>query len=204
MLSPQPAPQPAKSNRSVLTMLAWPVVAVLVIAGVYYWQHKKVNDLNSKLSSANSQLATTKAQTGAQLTSSLKDQVVGTVGSSVDLVSFLGSDSSTCSANKATPTGWYQVVKEVSDNFAKMQYGCISSGQTAPSGGAAYILADKASGSWKLISPTNQWVTVNNVEYPTCTMINDNKFTKQIEPKCAAATTTNGQSAYTVQDNANL
>jgi len=206
--NPQPAPQPARSNRSVLTMLVWPVVAVLVVAGVYYWQHKKVNDLNVKVTNLTSQLSTSSAQAAgsqkalAALPNTVKDTTGS--GSTIDLSLSLGANNTGCYKNTDTPIGWFQIVKETNDAFAKMQYGCVSPTQTTPTGTATYLLAKKTSTAWQTISPTNQWVTVSGATYPTCTMLNDNKFTKQIEPKCATGTTANGQTTYTVQDNANL
>lgn len=186
------------------------ILLLLGVGGVYWWQHGKVNKLNKQVTSLNGQATNNGAEFSdtQQALTALPNIVKDTTGSgsTIDLITYLGANNTQCYKNSTTPVGWFQIVKEVNDTNAKMQYGCVEQTATAPTGSATYILAKKVSNAWQLISPTNQWVTVSNAVYPTCTMINDNKFTKQIEPKCAVASTTtgtNGQTTYTVQDNTN-
>ena len=205
--TPVPAPQPvAPATRPWLKWLLIIIVFVIAVGGVYYWQHKKVNDANAHLASvtstanANSQKLIATVASITALPNTVKDTAGS--GSTVDLAAFLGADQTGCSQSSATPHGWFTIIKETGGNMAKMQYGCVKDAKFTPSGSPTYILATQSGGTWSLISPTNQWVSVSGTTYPTCTMINNNKFTKQIEPKCATPTSA-GATTYNLQDNTN-
>lgn len=156
------------------------------MGAVYRWQHEEVNSLNAKVSSLTASLGNQTAQLTDRETalSALPNIVVGAANSPTDLIAFLSADNTQCYKNGGG-SGYYKVVVQTNDEFAKMQYGCTAKGGTTPLGAApAYILAKKTGGTWSLISPTNQWLSINGQQLPSCTMVNDNKVSKLVTPEC--------------------
>jgi hypothetical protein len=214
--TPQPSafdvpPSAPASNKTVNAThhLVFGFASLLVwLAGmgaVYLWQHHKVDTLNSQLNNYQAALVKDSKISLDYVTAlrALPNIVVDAANSPADLIAFLGADNTQC--YKANGSGYYKVVSEANDQFAKLQYGCTAKGGTTPLGTTpAYILAKKAGGKWSLISPTNQWLPVSGQDLPSCTMVNGNKVSMLVAPKCwqgPALTghgTTNGK-AYTVE-----
>ncbi len=189
---PPPSPPAVKHGHKLILFCLFVLVAAACAGGVYAWQHKKITSLNSQLTNLNAQLSDQQAAFSA-----LPNIVDVASSGTADLTAFLGSDNTQCYKQPSSGKGWFKINKEVNDQFAQMQYGCQNSYSSST---PTHILAIKTNGQWALISPTNQWTTVNGVDYPSCTMINDNKISKSLEPKCAVQTTTNGTAQTTLQD----
>ena len=161
------------------------LVLVVGMGSVYTWQHHKVNTLNGQLNNYQATLVKDSKVSLDNLNAlmALPNIVVDTANSPTDLIAFLGADNTQC--YKSSESGYYKVVTQASDQFAKMQYGCTAKGGTTPlSASPAYILAKKVNNKWALISPTNQWLPINGQDTPSCTMVNGNKVSKLVTPQC--------------------
>lgn len=165
--------------------LAGFLVLIAGMIGVYYWQHAKVNDLNAQLN--DDQIALIKdskiSLDKLNALEALPNIVVDNANSPADLIAFLGADNTQC--YKGGGSGYYKVLSQANDQFAKMQYGCTAKSGSTPLGDSpAYILAKKTNNKWSLISPTNQWLPINGQDTPGCRMINDNKVSRTVTPQC--------------------
>ena len=166
---------------SLLSLL----VLIVGMGSVYVWQHHKVNELNNQLNNYQTTLVKDSKISLDNLNAltALPNIVEDITNSPTDLIAFLGADNTQC--YKAGGSGYYKVVSQASDQFAKMQYGCAANGGTTPLGSSpTYILAKKTNAKWSLISPTNQWQPINGQDTPSCTMVNDNKVSKLVTPQC--------------------
>lgn len=161
------------------------VVLALGMGAVYAWQHHKVNMLSSQL---NNYQATLVKDSGVSLDNlnalrALPNIVMDAANSPTDLIAFLGADNTQC--YKGGESGYYKVLAQARDQFAKMQYGCSAKGDATPLGRSpAYTLAKKANNKWTLISPTNQWLPFNGQNTPSCAVVNGNKVSKLVAPQC--------------------
>lgn len=185
-------PQSATSSNkkvSITHHLLFSLLSLLVLivgmGSVYVWQHHKVNELNNQLNNYQTTLVKDSKISLDNLNAltALPNIVEDITNSQTDLIAFLGADNTQC--YKAGGSGYYKVVSQASDQFAKMQYGCTANGGTTPLGSPpTYILAKKTNAKWSLISPTNQWQPINGQDTPSCTMVNDNKVSKLVTPQC--------------------
>jgi hypothetical protein len=175
---------PSNSHRLVFGLLSL-LILIVGMCAVYFWQHEQVEQLNSKLDNYQATLVKDSKISLDYLNalSALPNIVVDKANSPTDLIAFLGSDNTQCYKNNGS--GYYNVVAQADDQFAKMQYGCTSKDGNSPLGTSpSFILAKKTNNKWSLISPTNQWQVVNGQDEPSCTMVNDNKFSKLVTPQC--------------------
>ncbi len=78
------APEAAKHGHRFLWLYVTVIVAALVGGGVYAWQHKKVNDLNTRLSGLQSQITTLQSQQTAANTPTSTSAVTTPTTSTVD------------------------------------------------------------------------------------------------------------------------
>jgi hypothetical protein len=161
-------------------------IVILAASTVYLWQHQKVNSLNEQI--ANMQLALKKSASISldNLTArlALPNIVADSANSPTDLIAFLATDNTQCYKNDGG-SGYYKVMAQDNDLFAKMDYGCTAKGGSTPlDKSPAYILAKKTNNKWSLISPTNQWLVIADQQVPSCKMVNDNKVSKLITPQC--------------------
>ncbi len=172
------------SHHLVFSLLSLLIMA-LGMSAIYVWQHHKVNALNAELNNYQATLVKDSKISLDNLNTlmALPNIVIDTANSPADLIAFLGADNTQC--YKADGSGYYKVVAQVNDQFAKMQYGCTTkNGTTSLGSSPAYILAKKMNDTWSLISPTNQWLPVNGQGLPSCSMVNDNKVSKIVTPQC--------------------
>ena len=161
------------------------LVLLVGMGAVYLWQHHKVNALSSQLNNYQATLVKDSKISLDNLNAlmALPNIVVDTANSPTDLIAFLGADNTQC--YKGNGGGYYKVVAQANDQFAKMQYGCTTKDGTSPLGSSpTYILAKKTNGKWSLISPSNQWLPFGGRDIPSCTMVNDNKVSKLVTPQC--------------------
>jgi uncharacterized Tic20 family protein len=161
------------------------LVLIIGMGSVYVWQHHKVNTLSDQLNNYQATLVKDSKISLDNLNAlmALPNIVVDTVNSPTDLIAFLGADNTQC--YKGNGSGYYKIVAQTNDQFAKMQYGCTAKDGTTPLGSSpTYILAYKIIGKWSLISPTNQWLPINGQDTPSCTMVNNNKVSKLITSQC--------------------
>jgi hypothetical protein len=179
------------------------LILIVGMSAVYLWQHQKVNLLNAQVN--NMQLALVKdskiSLDNLNALTALPNVVVDTTNSSADLIAFLGSDNTQC--YKQGDVGYFKIIAYDSDQFAEMEYGCSAKGSNAAiSPSNAFILAKKVNDGWSLINPTNQWLSINGQDLPSCTMVNDNKVSKLVTPQCweglALVSPTNNIGAHTV------
>jgi hypothetical protein len=181
--------QSSSSKVSATHHLVFGLVSLLVlvagIGAVYLWQHHKVNELNDKLNNYQAALIKDSRISLDKLNAlmALPNVVEDSANSPTDLIAFLGANNTQC--YKGNQDGYFKVVAQANDQFAKMQYGCAAKGSSTPQGPSpTYILARKTNNEWSTISPTNQWLTVNGQELPSCTMVNSNKVSKLVTPEC--------------------
>jgi type II secretory pathway pseudopilin PulG len=186
---PQPSGQPSNKVPSNTHHLVFGLLslAVLIVgmSMVYLWQHHKVNELNTQLNNYQDALVKDSKISLDNLNAltALPNTVVDTTNSPTDLIAFLGADNTQC--YKGNGSGYYKVVAQANDQFAKMQYGCTAKDGTSPLGASpAFILAKKTNNKWGLISPTNQWLPINGQDEPSCPMVNNNKVSKLVTPQC--------------------
>jgi hypothetical protein len=161
------------------------LILVVGISTVYFWQHHKVTTLDGQLNNYQATLVKDSKISLDNLNAlrALPNIVLDTANSPTDLIAFLGANNTQC--YKSNEIGYFKVVTQVNDQFAKMQYGCAIRDATTPLGSSpAYILAKKTGSQWSLISPTNQWLPINSQSLPSCTMVNDNKISKLVTPQC--------------------
>lgn len=92
-----------------------------------------------------------------------------------DLVEFLAKDGS-CAPSK----GEFEVIKEVTNRFALMKYGCEGGGQVQ-SNSSPTIIGMKLADGWVLISPTNN---MDDEGRPSCLLVDMFKISKELSPKC--------------------
>lgn len=169
------------------------LVLILGMSAVYFWQHQKVNQLNSKLDNYQATLVKNSNISLDYLNalSALPNIVVDKANSPTDLIAFLGSDNTGC--YKSNESGYYIVVAQANDKFAKMQYGCTAKDDNLQFGSTpSLILAKKTNNKWSLISPTNQWKVISGQDEPSCAMVNDNKVSKLVTPQCWEESTLGG------------
>jgi hypothetical protein len=173
-----------KSAHSHVLHYSLLVVAIALIGVACLWLCRKAGDSAQQAADVSAALVAQKAQTAdrEKALASLPNTVVTEVSASVGLIAFLGSENTQC-YKAGNDKGYYKVVKEIAGKFAKMQYGCVAGEGGIPPGGHNYILAKKLE-KWQTISPTNQWSAVDGENLPSCKMINDNKVSKLLEPKC--------------------
>ncbi len=117
-----------------------------------------------------------------------KDQpsiVADATNGSADLAAFLRSDNEGC--RRSSDVAWFRVVKEVNNAQATVEYGC-SKTYNAGNGTPARMLVHKVDGTWKPISPTNQWV----YNTPSCSMLQANQILTALEPGCWSGQSTAG------------
>lgn len=107
---------------------------------------------------------------------------------SADLVAFLKSDETGC-----TPRGEYELVKEVTNRFALIKYGCDGDGQVQ-SNDPPTIVAIKLSNGWSLISPTNNM----QGNTPSCLLVDMFKISKELSTQCFENTGYNNNSLRAV------
>lgn len=175
---------PSKAHHLVFALVSL-IVLIVGMGAVYIWQHHKVNELNNQLNNyQNALIKDSKLSLGnLNALTALPNIVIDKANTPTDLIAFLGADNTQC--YKGGGNGYYKIVAQANDHFAKMQYGCTAKNGTSPQGSLpAYILAKKTNNKWELISPTNQWMPFNGVAEPSCTMVNDNKVSKLVTPQC--------------------
>jgi hypothetical protein len=164
------------------------VSLVILLAGmgsVYTWQHHNVERLDNQLNNYQATLVKDSKISLDELTAlrSLPNIVVDDANSPTDLIAYLGANNTQC--YKDYGSGYFKVIAQTNDQFAEMQYGCTAKGGTTPLGASpAHILAKKTGNTWSLISPTDQWLPMNGLDTPSCTMVNDNKVSKLVTPQC--------------------
>jgi hypothetical protein len=155
------------------------------MGAVYLWQHHKVNVLSDKLSNYQATLVKDSKISLDELSAlqALPNIVEDSASSPADLIAFLGADNTQCYKNDGS--GYYKVVAQARDQFAKMQYGCTAKAGSTPLGSSpSFILAKKTNNKWSLISPTNQWQPINGQDLPSCNMVNGSKVSKLVTPQC--------------------
>jgi hypothetical protein len=181
--------------------LIYLIVLIVGMGSVYLWQHHKVNDLNNQLNDYQTTMIKDSkiSLDNVNAVIALPNTVVDTASSPTDLIAFLGADNTQC--YKANENGYFKVISQVNDQFAKMQYGCSAKNSTTPLGTSpAYILAKKTDGKWSLISPTNQWLPINGQDVPSCIMVNTNKVSKLITPQCWQGVVLNSSDSFNPND----
>jgi hypothetical protein len=97
-------------------------------------------------------------------------------------VAFLKHDETGCEigqqAGSSAARGYYKILKEVSNRFALLNYGCLSDPGALQ--GNYDIVAMKLGDGWALLSPTNNF----NGSTPSCLMVDTFKISKTLTPKC--------------------
>ena len=173
-----------RRHRLVFQMISL-LILVIGMSSIYCWQHQKVVTLQRQVNNMQSALIKDSRISLDKLNAleALPNVVVDTANSPTDLIAFLGSDNTQCYKNYGS--GYYKVVAQVRGEFAEMQYGCTAKGGVTPLGPAPdYILARKTNTAWQIISPTNQWLPINNQSIPSCKMVNDNAVSMLLTPTC--------------------
>lgn len=129
-----------------------------------------------------------------------ENRVDGADKASEALVAFLKEDYSGCEIGSADGEGqgYYNVVKELPNRFALLNYGCVTSDTPEQDNSTTFMIAIKLGEEWSLISPTNHF---NENGVPSCLMVDMFRISKEISPQCFQNTGHNNGSLRNVSYN---